>query len=180
MDGNSNEVEGLEFQAFPTFFLFKGGISGDEKFRTKMKFNGTKNVSTFIEFLRNNTHYPIKDVLILPNETQIEEEERIEEETENLEQEEESNFNKVSETYDSDDTDWEKDVNDALKGQDLNNLDELIDNNLKDDFSDNNDSELSDTLNILEKTKDVLENKKEVSESQENKESNIESQKIDL
>jgi len=187
MDGNTNEVEGLEFQAFPTFFLFKGGISGDEKFRTKIKFTGTKDVSSFIEFLKNHTHHPIKDILILPNETQIEEEENVEEETEKFEQEEESNFNKVSETYDSDDTDWERDVDDTLKGQDLNNLDDYVDNNMKEELSDTNDTndnDLSDTLNILEQTKDVLEKKKEESsespEPKENSNQNTEPQKIDL
>ncbi len=184
MDGNTNEVEGLEFQAFPTFFLFKGGMSGDEKFKTKIKFTGTKNVTSFIEFLKNHTHHPIKDILILPNETQIEEEENVEEETEKFEQEEESNFNKVSETYDSEDTDWERDVDDALKGQDLNNLDEFVDNNMKDDFNDTNDTDLSDTLTILEQTKDVLEKKKEETsenlENQENTNQNTEHLKIDL
>jgi hypothetical protein len=183
MDGNANEFDGLDLQAFPTFYLLKGGLVGQQKLASKVKFTGTKNVSAMIEFLKNSTHHPISSVIILQNETEIEEEERIDEETENFEQEEENNFNKSpGEEEDEDDIDWEKEVSDKFPGQDINNLniDELTgEMNKKEDQHTN--EEFKDTVNLLNDSKETLiQKEEEINNNKNGKEASGETKHDDL
>ena len=81
MDGTTNEYDGLEIEGFPSIVFFKGGDhSPEEKFKNKKVFEGERNVAAIIEFLKNNTHHEIKEVLTLDNEIAIEEQEKAEEE----------------------------------------------------------------------------------------------------
>ena len=129
IDANSNEIKGIDFQAFPSFFLFKGNLSGNEKLENKIKYTGLKNVTMMINFLRNNSYHEIKNIITLPNEDIIEEEERIEEEVERFEQEEESNFNKSPEVSTDPEDDMNYDVDKHIMDSAQN---KNIDGNLED------------------------------------------------
>ena len=122
MDANSNEYNGLDIQSFPTFLFFKGSNTGQEKLNSKIRYQGLKNVTMMINFLMNNTHNPIKDIISIPNEDQIEEEERLEEETEKFEQEEESNFNKSPDSKiesEEGNYDWDEEITNSAKNKDV-------------------------------------------------------------
>lgn len=81
MDGTTNEYEGVEIEGFPTIIFFKGGNSTpEEKLKNKKLFDGERTVAGMIEFLKNNTHHGINDVITLENEAQLEEQEKAEEE----------------------------------------------------------------------------------------------------
>lgn len=81
MDGTTNEYPGLEIEGFPSFIFFKGGEQTPEnKFNNRKLYEGERNVTEVIEFLRNSTFHGISDVLSLPNEAEIEAKEKEEEE----------------------------------------------------------------------------------------------------
>ena len=80
MDGTGNEYEGLEIEGYPALFFFKGGNSTPEdKFNNKIIYNEARNVASLLEFLKKSTHHPIIDIINLPNEYQIEQQEKEEE-----------------------------------------------------------------------------------------------------
>jgi hypothetical protein len=81
MDGTTNEYEGLEIEGFPSILFFKGGPSTPEnKIRNKQLFDGDRTVGAIIEYLKNNTHHGVNDIITLENEAQIEEQEKVEDE----------------------------------------------------------------------------------------------------
>ena len=132
MDANSNEFEGLDVQGFPTFLLFKGSSTGQEKFNSKIRYYDLKKVNLIIDFLLNNTHNPIKDIKTLPNEIEIEKKEEIEDDAqdETTGVEEQPNFKKSPDIEaDQEDSmfDWDKheSINSENNFVEESNIDEL-------------------------------------------------------
>jgi hypothetical protein len=80
MDGTTNEYPGMDVEGFPSVFFFKGGNQTMEnKFNNRKLYEGKRNVSSVIEFLKNNTFNTISDIISLPNEAEIEAKELEEE-----------------------------------------------------------------------------------------------------
>jgi hypothetical protein len=80
MDGTTNEYPGMDVEGFPSIFFFKGGEQTSEnKFNNRKLYEGERNVSSVIEFLKNNTFNTISDIITLPNEAEIEAKELEEE-----------------------------------------------------------------------------------------------------
>ena len=53
MDGTKNEVEGIEIDGFPTFFLYR---KGEKNHKNAVEFEDTNvTLSSLIKFLENNT-----------------------------------------------------------------------------------------------------------------------------
>ena len=81
MDGTLNEYDGLDTEGFPSVLLFKGGDNTpEEKFKNRKLYEGERSVAALIEFMKNNTHHGVSDVITLENEAHIEEQEKADEE----------------------------------------------------------------------------------------------------